>query len=273
MTQFIHLLTNAGLGLPTDLWVPSTSRVKPQQANQWALGIAKTYKAVYEISLEGYYKTMQNLIEYKDGSSFADIETDWQDKVAVNGKGESFGAELLLQKKKGKISGWVGYTLSWTNRQFDELNFGKWYPYKYDRRHDLSVALTHTWNERMDFSMAWVFGTGNAFTLPKAKYIGQPTYSSYYYIGSGTYNTQYDVNHYGERNDYRMKSYHRLDISFSFWKNTKWGQRKWTIGAYNVYNRRNPFYIDLGSDKKGHPKFYQYSLFPIIPSISYSFKF
>jgi hypothetical protein len=163
--------------------------------------------------------------------------------------------------------------LSWTNRQFDELNFGKWYPYKYDRRHDLSVALTHTWNERMDFSMAWVFGTGNAFTLPKAKYIGQPTYSSYYYIGSGTYNTQYDVNHYGERNDYRMKSYHRLDISFSFWKNTKWGQRKWTIGAYNVYNRRNPFYIDLGSDKKGHPKFYQYSLFPIIPSISYSFKF
>lgn len=278
MTQFIHLLTNAGLGLPTDLWVPSTARVKPQQANQWALGIAKTYKSAYEISLEGYYKTMHNLIEYKDGASFADVEKDWQDKVAVNGRGESYGAEILLQKKKGNLSGWIGYTLSWTNRQFDNLNFGKWYPYKYDRRHDLSVALTHTWNERMDFSMAWVYGTGNAFTLPKSQYEGFPNNGNYYNgfgdaVGGNNYGTSSQLNYYGNRNDYRMKSYHRLDLSFSFWKNTKWGQRKWTIAVYNAYNRRNPFYIELGYDKKGHRKFYQYSLFPIIPSISYSFKF
>lgn len=267
MAQFIHLLTNAGLGLPTDLWVPSTPRIRPQQATQTAFGIAKTYQSRYEISLEGYYKRMSNLIEYKDGASFIDVEGDWQDKVAINGKGESYGAELLLQKKVGELTGWVGYTLSWTNRQFDELNFGRWYPYKYDRRHDVSVALTHTWSERMDFSMAWVYGTGNAVTLPIAQYQGASNESPQYYNPYG------EVNYYGARNDFRMRAYHRLDLSFSFWKNKKWGQRKWTLGVYNAYSRRNPFFLQLGYDREGNKKFFQYSLFPVIPSITYSFKF
>jgi hypothetical protein len=132
----------------------------------------------------------------------------------------------------------------------------------------------------MDFSMAWVFGTGNAFTLPKAKYRGLQFYSNGYFnngfndlVGGNFYGPQDEIYDYGKRNDYRMKSYHRLDLNFSFSKKTKWGEHKWSIGAYNVYNRRNPFFIELGRDKKYHPKFFQYSLFPIIPFISYSFKF
>lgn len=270
MTQFIHLLTNAGLGLPTDLWVPSTARIKPQQSWQAAIGAAKTYKGKYEVSLEGYYKEMSNLIEYKDGASYVNVADDWQDKVAVNGKGESYGAELLLQKKTGPITGWVGYTLSWTNRQFETLNFGNKYPYKYDNRHDINVALTHTWNDRMDFSMAWVYTTGNAITLPTATY--EEAGYTYNPWGGPGYGAG-EISHYEGRNNYRMKSYHRLDLSFSWWKNKKWGQRKWTVGIYNAYSRLNPFFMDIGRDQDGNKKFVQFSLFPFIPSFTYSFKF
>ena len=267
MTQYIHLLTNAGLGLPTDLWVPSTSRVSPQQANQVALGAAKSYKSMYEFSIETYYKKMSNLIEYRDGASFVNINDDWQDNVATGGIGESYGAEVLIQKKSGKVTGWVGYTLSRTYRQFEELNFGRWYPYKYDRLHDISVALSHNWNDRMDFSFAWVYGTGNAVTLPVAWYshLSGPTPGMSYSGGS--------VNHYTGRNDFRMRDYHRLDVSIGFSKQKKWGRREWTFGFYNAYNRRNPFYMDLGYDNAGRRRFVQYALFPVIPSFSYSFEF
>ncbi len=267
MMQFIHLLTNAGLGLPTDLWVPSTSNIKPQRSNQVALGLAKNFNSNYEISLETYYKTMNNLIDYKDGTTFLNVQTDWRDKVTTGGKGVSYGAELLAQKKTGKVTGWIGYTLSWTNRQFDDLNHGKWYPYKYDRRHDISVALTHAWNDRMDFSAVWVYGTGNAVTLPTASYqgAGAPSGPYGYWIQ--------ELFYYGDRNSSRMRDYHRLDLSFSFWKTKKWGRSKWTLAVYNVYSRRNPFFMDLSYDDNGNRKFAQYSLFPIIPSINYSFKF
>jgi hypothetical protein len=207
---------------------------------------------------------MRNLIDYKEGTSFLDVQSDWRQKVSKGGQGRSYGAEVLAQKKVGKVTGWIGYTLSWTYRQFDDLNFGKWYPYKYDRRHDVSVAMTHAWSERMDFSAVWVYGTGNAITLPSATF--QQTYHGQQF---GTYESYY----YGDRNSFRMHAYHRLDISFSFWKNTRWGRSKWTLAAYNVYNRKNPFFMDLTSDGTGNRKFVQYSLFPIIPSISYAFKF
>jgi hypothetical protein len=266
MMQYIHLLTNAGLGLPTDLWVPSTADIKPQSANQVALGLARNFQSNYEVSIETYYKKMYNLIDYKEGTSFLDVQTDWRDKVSTGGKGESYGAEFLFQKKTGKVTGWIGYTLSWTNRQFNDLNFGKWYPYKYDRRHDVSVALTHTWNERMDFSAVWVYGTGNAITLPTATYQGESAggYVSYY---------NRSLYYYGDRNSFRMRAYHRLDLSFSFWKTKKNTRSKWTIAVYNVYSRRNPFFMDLTYDDIGKRKFVQYSLFPIIPSVNYTFKF
>lgn len=280
MTQYIHLLTNAGIGLPTDLWVPSTSNIDPQQSNQVALGVAKTHKRMYEFTVEGYYKTMSNLIEYKDGASYANIGEDWQNKVAKNGNGESYGIELLLQKKTGALTGWLGYTWSRTFRQFEEINNGNWFPYRYDRRHDISLTMSHTWNERMDFSMVWVFGTGNAITLPIATYESIEQGRQFYSTNnnSGVY-YGYPIQLYESRNDYRMRSYHRLDLSFSFWKNKKWGQRKWTIGVYNAYNRMNPFFVEIGYARSSNPalpmqkKLIQYSLFPIIPSITYGFKF
>lgn len=273
MTQYIHLLTNAGLGLPTDLWVPATARVSPQQANQLALGAARSFRKMYELSVETYYKKMLNLIEYREGASFINVQDDWQDNVVTGGIGESYGAEVLLQKKSGDLTGWVGYTLSRTDRKFDELNFSRWYPYKYDRRHDLSVALSHNWNKRLDFSAAWVYGTGNAITLPIAFYYG-PERSA-----TGTPAQFSQINYYGNRNGFRMRSYHRLDLSISFIKKKKWGERRWTIAVYNTYNRRNPFYMDVGVVRDGPPQnpsrpaFLQYSLFPVIPSVAYSFKF
>ncbi|MDN5214333.1 TonB-dependent receptor [Fulvivirgaceae bacterium BMA12] len=266
MTQFIHLLTNGGIGLPTDLWLPSTRKVAPQESHQFAFGLAKTIKKQYEISVEAYYKEMDGLIEYKEGASFLNIDEDWQEKVET-GRGESYGAELFVQKKTGKFTGWVGYTLSWSNRQFDNLNFGRSFPYKYDRRHDISITGVYKVNDRIDISGAWVYGTGNSITLPISKYNGFRYEGNFWFRGGNP------ITYHGERNGYRMRSYHRLDFSISFSKQKKWGTRKWTIGTYNTYSTRNPFFIDIGYHKNGGKKFIQYSLFPIIPSISYSFKF
>ena len=266
MTQFIHLLTNAGVGLPTDLWVSSTDRIRPQDAQQVALGTAREWGNGYEVSLEGYYKTMKNLIAYEEGASFIDVNSDWQDKVVV-GDGRAYGAELLVQKKEGRTTGWLGYTLSWSDRQFDELNFGKRFPYKYDRRHDIGVAVAHQWKERVDVSFSWVFGSGNAITLPTARYAGtQQRFSNF---GYG------DLYHYGERNGFRMRAFHRLDASITFKKKTRWGERSWVFGVYNAYSRRNPFYLylDEGFSSGQRNRFRQVSLFPIIPSISYRFNF
>lgn len=267
MAQFVHLLTNSGIGLPTDLWVPATERIKPQRAEQFALGLARNLGNQYELSLEGYYKNMYNLIEYREGASFINVNQDWQSKVAT-GDGQSYGAELLIQKKKGRTTGWLGYTLSWTYRQFDDLNFGKRFPYKYDRRHDIGLAVIHAWKEHIDLSMSWVYGSGNAITLPISIY------------GGGSRNmTDYgsffdEISYFGERNSFRMRAFHRLDASITFRKEKRWGERSWVLGVYNAYSRRNPFYIYLyegyGAQRS---EFRQVSLFPIVPSFSYRFKF
>ena len=136
MAQFIHLLTNSSaLSLPSDIWVPSTAKIKPQISRQVAVGLAHNFDESFEVSVEGYYKTMNNIIEYKDGASYLTGFEGWEDQVAV-GTGTAYGAEVLVQKKVGKTTGFLGYTLSWSNRQFDDLNFGEEFPYKFDRRHD-----------------------------------------------------------------------------------------------------------------------------------------
>jgi outer membrane cobalamin receptor len=267
MTQYIHLLTNAGLGLPTDLWVPATPKVKPERSYITSTGLAYNLSKTYEVSLEGYYKKMKGLIEYKDGASYLNIESDWQTKVET-GTGESYGAELFLQKKTGKVSGWAGYTLSWTNRTFPNLNNGKTFPYKYDRRHDVELALTYAWKENKDLSLTWVYGTGTAVSLPKSSY--QQNSSD---LPGTTRPYGGAIEYYESRNNYRMRAYHRLDLSYTTKKKTNWGERAWSIGIYNVYSRKNPFFMDVGYDKSGHKKFIQYSLFPLIPSIAYRFKF
>ena len=268
MTQFIHLLSNVGLGLPTDLWVPATSKVGPERSYLSSLGLAYNMDNNYEFSLEGYYKKMKGLIEYKEGASYLNIESDWQTKVE-KGNGQSYGAEIFAQKKTGKINGWIGYTLSWTNRKFENINEGKTFPYRYDRRHDIKIAMVYDWKRNKDLSLTWVYGTGAAVTLPQSSYLRNINYQPQFYQGD----SQPDLQYYNGRNSYRMRAYHRFDLNYTTTKKTKWGERSWSIGAYNVYSRRNPFFMDLTYDKKGNKKFIQYSLFPIIPSIAYRFKF
>jgi len=263
MNQFIHLLTNSGIGLPTDLWVPATDIVPPQQSHQVALGWAYNINdGDYEVSLEGYYKKMKNIIEYAEGASFVNTTSDWQTRVVI-GQGKSYGGEVFLQKKKGRTTGMIGYTLSWTNRQFDELNNGNWFPYKYDRRHDIKVAIVHNLTKRIQISADWVYGTGVAISLPVAVY---------------TNSNGEEVEVYNGRNDFRMPAYHRADVGIKFIKKRKRFERSWNINVYNVYNRMNAFYIYRGSNYDMNtgietPVFKKVTLFPIIPSISYQFKF
>lgn len=278
MNQYLHLLSNSGIGLPTDLWVPATDKTKPQQSQQVALGIAKdlTIKnADFMASIEGYYKTSKNIIGYIDGASFFSVdptagssEFSYED-VVTTGKAESYGAEFLFQKKYGKFSGWIGYTLSWTWLQFDALNFGNRFPARYDRRHDLSVVGIYKMSDHITLSATWVYGTGNAITLPLSSYqaVAQNAHPQ-------EYNNSYTINDYGSKNSFRMAPYHRFDIAIQFHKQKKKYERTFELGVYNAYNRKNPFYYTTVYDPNTQQtKLKQISLFPLIPSISWTWKF
>ena len=265
MNQNLHLLTNSGIGLPTDLWLPATNNIKPQISYQFAAGVFYDLIKGYEFSIEGFYKTMSNLIEYKEGVDFFGSFDSWENKVEV-GKGWAYGSEFLIRKTKGKTTGWIGYTLAWSNRQFDNLNFGKKFSYRYDRRHDIAVAITHNFTEEVDVGLTWVYGTGNALSLPIEKYPSVNNNFQQYFYSS-------EIQYYDGRNGFRTPAYHRLDVGINLHKKKKWGVRTWSFGIYNLYNRKNPFYIYFNSDNNGHNRLTQISLFPIIPSFSYSFKF
>ena len=270
MTQYVHLLSNSSLSLPTDLWVPVTRNIVPMNAHQWSLGAFYELPRLFDISVEGYYKIMDNLLEYKDGASFFGSSETWENKVCM-GRGWAYGVELLVQRSFGKTTGWVGYTWAHANRQFDRegmtINNGKVFPAKYDRRHDISITVQHKFNERIDVSATWVFSSGNCGTLGTQIYEGLPN-------GLGE---MHEISAL-ERNNFRMGNYHRLDLGVNFRKQKKHGVRTWNISCYNVYNNNNPFIVytnyswdeQLQQEKK---KLMQVSIFPIIPSVSYSFKF
>jgi hypothetical protein len=279
MSQNIHLLSSSTISLPTDLWLPTTKRIKPQKSNQYALGAFFKLPWDLETSVEGYYKSMTNLIEYKDGASYMIFAKGWEDQVEL-GKGWSYGTEILIEKKIGKTTGWIGYTLSWTQRQFDKLNFGKPYFARYDRRHDVSITITHEFSKKIDAGVTWVYSTGNAITLGTQKYkIDESLTNGYNYYNN-------NLTYYKSRNNYRMPPYNRLDLGVNFHKKLKIGERTFSISVYNAYNRLNPFYLYWGyknseTGKPGgssyqedtEPALIQVSIFPIIPSFSYTLKF
>lgn len=261
--QYIHLVTNAGTTLPTDLWVPSTYIVKPQVSWLYSAGFFKNFSDnTFETSVEFYYKDMRNQVEYKEGytPSLADPEDEF-----VFGKGWSYGAELLINKLKGRWTGWVGYTLSWTWRKFPQLNEGEKYPARYDRRHDLSAVNNYEINKKWKLGAVFVFGTGNAITLPER-----------FYVINGVLTQEYS-----KLNQYRMKSYHRLDFSATYTPQPKKKRKvssSWVFSIYNLYSRLNPYflYFDqegsvVNGDLKVETK--QVSLFPILPSVTWNFKF
>jgi hypothetical protein len=279
MNQYVHLLSNTGIGLPTDLWVPSTRNVPPQTSRQVALGFAKDLKEKnFELSVEGYYKKSENTLGYREGASFLLIddpsgadEVNWENNV-TSGQAWAYGAEILLQRKTGRLTGWVGYTLSWAELQFDEVNFGKKYFARYDRRHDISVVAVYEINERIIFSGTWVYGTGNAITLPIGEYWASPhNFGQNNEYGPGYWMD--NINDYGGINNSRMAPYHRLDLGIQFIKQHDNWRGVWEISAYNAYNRKNPFFYYIGYTGNEERALMQVSIFPIIPSISYSAKF
>lgn len=283
MNQYVHLLSSTGVSLPTDLWVPTTDAIKPQHSKQIAAGVAKDLiDKNLTISFEGYYKKMDDIIGYAPGANFLlvdDLESAseyaWQQSV-IRGQGWSYGMELLLQRKIGKLSGWLGYTLSWTQHQFDDDNNGQKFFPRYDRRHDISLVAIYNLSEKVTLSGTWVYGTGNAISLPNAKYE----------IGEAHPNNilrDYTVLSYGAKNDFRMRSYHRLDLAVQFHKTNKRNRKRtWEVGLYNVYSRRNPFFYQVNEKETGEfvngksvkkNVLQQYSIFPIIPSVTYNLKF
>ncbi len=280
MNQYIHLLSNTGAGLPTDLWVPATDDVKPQFSRQFAAGIVRDiYEKDIVLTLEGYYKTMDNIIAYKNGASFADFEAiadgeqsssnNWEKNV-TSGKGDSYGIELLAEKRKGRLHGWAGYTWSKTTHKLPEINNGKPFSPKYDRRHDASIVGMYDLAKNKRLSAVWVFGTGQAVTLPQGKYEALTHSFSRGYVTPGS------VTDYGERNGHRMENYHRLDLAYRFSKEKKRGTKSWEFGVYNAYSRANPFFYFLQDDTSGSDSYYKLkniSLFKVIPSITWSFKF
>jgi hypothetical protein len=283
MNQYLHLLSSTGISLPTDLWVPATNNVKPMRSQQFALGIARDLPQGINLTIEGYYKKMEKVSFYKEGASFLLLNDpsgaegiSWEKNI-TQGQGWSYGGEFLLQKEKGNWSGWIGYTLSWTYVQFDSVNFGKKFFPRYDRRQDISVVNIYKFNDRIKLSCTWVYGTGNAITLPLARYsaaphnpVAQDGYLQSYIYGP---NTGFK-NDYGEKNSFRMAAYHRLDIGVQFTKVKKYYTRVFEFSLYNAYNRWNPFfyYVESGSDPT-KDRLMQITLFPILPSFSWSWKF
>lgn len=261
--QYLHLVSNSTSTLPTDVWVPSSELVKPQRGIQYALGYFKNFKNnTYETSIEVYYKDLKNQIDYRE--NYVNNVADNVERQFVFGEGRSYGAEFFIKKAKGKLNGWIGYTLSKTDRIFPEINNGEPYPAIYDRRHDLSVVANYKLSKKWNFGSVFVYGTGNAFT----------PLESFYFIENNL-NVEY-----GPRNSARIQPYHRIDFSATLTPKPDVDKRfksSWTFSVYNTYNRQNPFFIfydvetdpDAGTAQAGA---FKVSIFPVIPSVTWNFK-
>jgi hypothetical protein len=267
--QFLHLATTSGAQFPTDLWVPSSQKVKPQLARQYALGLFKNFMDnEFETSVEAYYKPMYNQIEFKPGAQLF-FNQNLENEM-IFGKGLSYGIEFFVKKKFGKITGWAGYTWSKTTRQFDELNRGEAYYYRYDRTHDMSLVVSYQFNKKWSGTLVFVYGTGNAATLPTARYAYEPGYNFQKKEPKITF-----VDLYDRINDYRLPAYHRMDVSFTYiQKKTERFESSWNFSIYNIYNRANPYFIYFAPNlQKQNVQAYMVYLFPILPSIAWNFRF
>lgn len=262
--QYIHLASLSSISLPTDTWIPSSDKVKPQSGTQYALGYFRNFGLnTYESSVEVYYKTMQNQIEYEEGFLPENTVNSNLDNYFVAGKGWSYGTEFFFKKSKGKFNGWIGYTIACTKRKFPDLNNGKTFFPKYDRRHDVSIVLSYEISKRWTLGATWIYATGNLNTFPERVFV----------LSNGDILQDYG----GQRNNYRLSPYHRMDVSATLkGKPHKNYENSWNFSIFNVYNRYNPYiiYFDTNySNDKITIQAKQISLFPIIPSVSYNFKF
>ena len=273
MSQYVHLLASTDISLPTDLWVPITKDIKPEIADQWSLGTYWDAGSGWELSIEGYYKNMQNVLEYKDGMSVLITSTGWEEKVAM-GEGRAYGMELFIQKKTGATTGWLGYTLAKSDRRFPDgsINRGDWFPFKYDRRHDVSLVVNHKFNDRIDVSGSWKFFTGGVTTLTTREFTTVD-------INGSARETDYVTS----RGNYRLPPTHTLNLGVNFHKQKRRGERIWNISIYNAYNNMNPDFVyknytaeydeNTWNIKQEGIKVTKITVLPILPSFSYTRKF
>jgi hypothetical protein len=255
-----------------EIWLPATDILPPQKSKQIVVGSFLSLDKGYEISVEGFYKTLSNAID--DGEfNYNQQPAKWENLFEI-GKGRSYGLEFYAEKKLNKTTGWIAYTLSKTERQFDNLNNGKSFPYIFDRRHNLNLVVNQKFSNRFDIGIVWVYGSGRCITLPDAQYI-----SNFNFATGESNSDKNDIAVQSTKNAYRMPAYHRLDIGLNFHKQKKWGERTWSMGVYNAYNHHNSFlvYADYeqvnGQSVTDKKVLKSISIFPILPYITYSFKF
>lgn len=256
-SQNIHALRNQSTSTPFDRYAISSNLIKPELADHISMGVFYMVPSgMYDFSVEGYYRHVNNVLDYRDGISFGSaIEIE---RLVLAGEGRGYGLELSAHKNNGRLTGWLSYTLAWSRTRIDGINGGQWYDANNDRRHDINVAVSYHLSPSWVLNGVWVFNSGQAFTAPSAKYEIIDNYIYYY----------------AERNGYRAPDYHRLDVSATWTKRTSKGRtREWVFGIYNVYNRYNPYLIRFEDSTSGkRTKATQYSLFGIVPSVSFNFK-
>lgn len=259
-SQFVHLITRNDISLPTDIWYPSTDNIKPSQSFQYLIGLDSYFNQFeYRLSIEAYYRRMKDIYEFKDATNF--VIGDPIEKLFTSGEAEAYGVEVFFNKRMGLLTGWFGYTFSYTKRLFNELNSGKIYYPRFDRRHDISIVLSYELLRGLNFGATWTYASGQGITLPTGQYMFSD-------IGvSQQENVKFN---YNKRNSYSLPSYHKLDLNINYKTSLFNSDVELYMNLFNVYNRKNPFayYISFDeNEEKSNPKLKQIVLFPFIPTI------
>lgn len=282
MSQGVQRVNNTFLDLPIDAWMPATERLKPRVSDQYSAGLYYAPAPEWEVSAEGYYKRMAHLLEYKDQYFLLPSSAAWEEKLTV-GRGRAYGVEWLVRKQAGRLTGWFGYGLSWSDRRFAELNKGKPFPDRYDNRHKLNIVGMYKLSERVELSCAWSYASGNHVTLSLENYegIGGPEEQPSPWH---SYVPQIDM--YEDRNNYQLPAYHRMDVGLKIYRPQKKGRMGiWQVSVYNVYCRMNPFMVykdwkairsttaEGESSYKFVPVFKHVGFMPVVPSVSYTYQF
>lgn len=277
MSQFVQQVSDNYISLPTDYWLPITRNFSPLTSDQFSAGIYVSPDKKYTFSVEGYYKKMDHLLEYRD--DYKDLQvTSWEDRL-TSGSGRAYGADFQAEADFGKLHGFIGYGLMWSDRLFADQNGGKRFPSKYDNRHKVTLSATWKCSERVELNAGWVFMTGNRVTLSLENYSypdGYPTNI----VPSYPHKDEEMLDYYAGKNNVRLPTYHRLDVSINIYRSLRRGRTGiWNVSLYNAYSRMNPIMIEKNNQKQSMdgtplaPRFRQFALFPIIPSVSYTYKF
>lgn len=265
MGQFLHTLTNTGLGVPVDVWLPSTDKIKPEKS--WIFSMGQHFKTekLGHIGAELFFKKYSNLTRFSE-TGFVNIteNSDWESLIPI-GVGESYGGELTTSNTLSKLNYELAYTLSWSNRQYDDINNGEKFPFRYDRRHVINLALGYKLSDNVDLSANWEFGSGTPVTLPENR-----AYIEYDQEGN-----EIIILIYSEINNGKLPNYHRLDFGLNIHNDHKWGKSKFTFGLYNAYDRRNPFFRDIKFNPNAAQKivYQDFTILPILPTFRYSVSF